>query len=406
MGTLNQGSIHFRNDEWIWTIIKTLSKLLSKQLKPIHISPSSNSLLKFGRWKSIPALILLFLSQFALGHGWMPWVSCLIAALGIIPIALLLSESTEEIAEHSGSTIGAILTALFGNCAEFIIALTALRKGLIDIVKASITGAILSDLLLITGLAMFIGGLRYSEQSFQPTMMRTNGAAMTLAVIALALPASLISTSGIDNPQDIHGLSITVAGILIAIYFLTLVFSLATHNHLFDPPRLVDADDEQANSEASNWRTISPWIIQLVLSTAALAYQSEQFVTALEPTTEQLGLTALFTGVIIIPIIGGFSEYLPAARGALNNRMDLSLSLAMGSSLLVALFMAPLLVLIANFIGQPMDLDFASFEVIALGFSVFIVNLVGMDSKSNWLEGVLLLGTYTIFGAAFYYYPT
>lgn len=362
--------------------------------------------MKLGRWKAIPALILLFLSQFALSHDWIPWVSCLIAALGIIPIALLLSESTEEIAEHSGSTIGAILTALFGNCAEFIIALTALRKGLIDIVKASITGAILSDLLLITGLAMFIGGLRYSEQSFQPTMMRTNGAAMTLAVIALALPASLISTSGIDNPQDIHGLSITVAGILIAIYFLTLVFSLATHNHLFDPPRLVDADDEQANSEASNWRTISPWIIQLVLSTAALAYQSEQFVTALEPTTEQLGLTALFTGVIIIPIIGGFSEYLPAARGALNNRMDLSLSLAMGSSLLVALFMAPLLVLIANFIGQPMDLDFASFEVIALGFSVFIVNLVGMDSKSNWLEGVLLLGTYTIFGAAFYYYPT
>ncbi|WP_156783628.1 calcium/proton exchanger [Synechococcus sp. W2B2] len=367
---------------------------------------TSNTFLKLGRWKAIPALFLLLLTQFALSQGWLPLVSFLIAGLGIIPIALLLSESTEEIAEHSGSTIGAILTALFGNCAEFIIALTALRKGLVDVVKASITGAILSDLLLVTGLAMLIGGLRYSEQSFQPTMMRTNGAAMTLAVIALALPASLISTSGIDNPQDIHGLSITVAAILIAIYLLTLVFSLATHNHLFDPPIIIDKDNENVEAETSSWKTLRPWLIQLVVSTVALAYQSEQFVVALEPATEQLGLSALFTGVIIIPIIGGFSEYLPAARGALNNRMDLSLSLAMGSSLLVALFMAPVLVIIANFIGQPMDLDFASFEVIALGFSVFIVNLVGMDAKSNWLEGVLLLGTYTIFGAAFYYYPS
>ncbi len=379
---------------------------LTRQLNSTNLGLGSNTLLKHGRWKALPALILLFLTQFALSQGWLPLVSFLIAGLGIIPIALLLSESTEEIAEHSGSTIGAILTALFGNCAEFIIALTALRKGLVDVVKASITGAILSDLLLITGLAMLIGGLRYSEQSFQPTMMRTNGAAMTLAVIALALPASLISTSGIDNPQDIHGLSITVAAILIAIYLLTLVFSLATHNHLFDPPIIIDKDNESTETKTSSWKTIRPWLIQLVVSTAALAYQSEQFVVALEPATEQLGLSALFTGVIIIPIIGGFSEYLPAARGALNNRMDLSLSLAMGSSLLVALFMAPLLVIIANFIGQPMDLDFASFEVIALGFSVFIVNLVGMDAKSNWLEGVLLLGTYTIFGAAFYYYPS
>ena len=375
-------------------------------MSPINNNPTANSLMKHGRWKALPALLLLLLTRYALSHDWLPWVSFLIASLGIIPMALLLSESTEEIAEHSGATIGGILTALFGNCAEFIIALTALRKGLIDVVKASITGAILSDLLLITGMAMLIGGLRFSEQSFQPTMMRTNGAAMTLAVIALALPASLISTSGIDNPQDIHGLSITVAGILIAIYLLTLVFSLATHNHLFDPPMLISEESNAIETEQGNWKAISPWLIQLVVSTAALAYQSEQFVTALEPTTEQLGLTALFTGVIIIPIIGGFSEYLPAARGALKNRMDLSLSLAMGSSLIVALFIAPLLVLIANVIGQPMDLDFAGFEVIALGFSVFIVNLVGMDAKSNWLEGVLLLGTYTIFGAAFYYYPT
>ena len=169
---------------------------------------------------------------------------------------------------------------------------------------------------------------------------------------------------------------------------------MLTNMRIYD---IIDKDNENVEAETSSWKTLRPWLIQLVVSTVALAYQSEQFVVALEPATEQLGLSALFTGVIIIPIIGGFSEYLPAARGALKNRMDLSLSLAMGSSLLVALFMAPVLVIIANFIGQPMDLDFASFEVIALGFSVFIVNLVGMDAKSNWLEGVLLLGTYTIF---------
>jgi len=344
------------------------------------------------------------LTQLASHQGWPTLLCFLISALGIIPIALLLSDATEEISEQSGPTIGGICTAIFGNCAEFIIALSALRLGLIDVVKASITGAILSDLLLVTGVAMLVGGLRYSEQSFQPTMMRTNGAAMTLAVIALALPASLISTSGIDDPTSIHGLSMTVAVLLVIIYALTMIFSLATHSHLFDPPKC-NAERTLPTANSNTWSALAPWLIQLIISTAALAYQSEQFVHFLEPATEQLGISALFTGVIIIPIIGGFSEYVPAVRGAWRNQMDLPLSLAMGSSLLVALLIAPTLVIIAALIGQPMNLDFKSFEVIALLFSVLIVNLVGMDAQSNWLEGVLLLGTFAIFGAAFFYYP-
>jgi Ca2+:H+ antiporter len=288
---------------------------------------------------------------------------------------------------------------------EFIIALSALRLGLIDVVKASLTGAILSDLLLVTGLAMLVGGLRYSEQSFQATMARTNGAAMTLAVMAMALPASLISTSGIDDPVAIHGLSITVAVVLIVIYFLTLIFSLATHSHLFDPLH-VEGDGLSLAAESTASVRLMPWIVQLILSTAFLAYQSESFVHFLEPATKQLGFSALFTGIIIIPIIGGFSEYIPAVKGALRNRMDLPISLAMGSSLLVALLIAPALIIIGSLIGQPMDLDFTGFEVIALFFSVIIVNFVNMDAKSNWLEGVLLLGMFAIFGAAFFYYPT
>lgn len=368
------------------------------------------SFMKTGRWKIIPALIMLVLTQLASTQGWPTLVCFILSAGGIIPIALLLSDATEEIAEQSGPTIGAICTAVFGNCAEFIIALSALRLGLIDVVKASITGAILSDLLLVTGLAMLVGGLKFSEQSFQETMVRTNGAAMTLAVMAMALPASLISTSGIDDPVAIHGLSITVAVILILIYFSTLIFSLATHSHLFDPRHINHDDDENEDHEpeqtSSNLAELSPWLLQLVLSTALLAYQSESFVHFLEPATEQLGFSALFTGIIIIPIVGGFSEYIPAVKGAWRDQMDLPISLAMGSSLLVALLIAPALILIGSIIGRPMNLDFTAFEVISLIFSVLIVNLVNMDAKSNWLEGVLLLGMFSIFGAAFYYYPS
>jgi Ca2+:H+ antiporter len=365
----------------------------------------TSSFIKSGRWKLIPALATLGLTQLASMQGWPTLICFIVSATGIIPIALLLSDATEEIADHSGPTIGAICTAVFGNCAEFIIALSALRLGLIDVVKASITGAILSDLLLVTGIAMLVGGLKYSEQIFQETMVRTNGAAMTLAVMAMALPASLISTSGIDDQIAIHGLSMTVAVILIIIYFLTLIFSLATHNHLFDPQHIRSEETESLQEEEKPIKLL-PWIIQLIACTALLAYQSESFVHFLEPATEQLGLSPLFTGIIIIPIIGGFSEYVPAVKGALKDKMDLPISLAMGSSLLVALLIAPALIIIGSLIGQPMNLDFTAFEVIALIFSVIIVNLVNMDAKSNWLEGVLLLGMFSIFGAAFYYYPS
>ena len=381
---------------------------MSSNINQVGDSISENitsSFFKSGRWKFIPALTMLALTQLASMQNWPTLICFIISATGIIPIALLLSDATEEIADHSGPTIGAICTAVFGNCAEFIIALSALRLGLIDVVKASITGAILSDLLLVTGIAMLVGGLKYSEQSFQETMVRTNGAAMTLAVMAMALPASLISTSGIDDPIAIHGLSITVAVILIVIYFLTLIFSLATHSHLFDPQHIQNNETE-LSKEAEKTINLLPWIIQLILCTALLAYQSESFVHLLEPATEQLGLSALFTGIIIIPIIGGFSEYVPAVKGAWKDQMDLPISLAMGSSLLVALLIAPALIIIGSLIGQPMNLDFTGFEVIALIFSVIIVNLVNIDAKSNWLEGVLLLGMFSIFGAAFYYYPS
>ena len=197
----------------------------------------------------------------------------------------------------------------------------------------------------------------------------------------------------------------TVAIILIVIYFLTLIFSLATHNHLFDPQHLLN-NEAETSQEKDGKINLFPWIVQLIFCTSFLSYQSESFIHFLEPATAQLGFSALFSGIIIIPIIGGFSEYVPAVKGAWKDQMDLPISLAMGSSLLVALLIAPALIIIGSLIGQPMNLDFSAFEVIALIFSVLIVNLVNMDAKSNWLEGVLLLGMFAIFGAAFYYYPS
>jgi Ca2+:H+ antiporter len=354
-----------------------------------------------GRARLLPGLLLLPLSSVVAAHHGPPLLLFGISALGLIPLALLLSQATDAIAERSGPTIGALCIAVFGNIAELIIALTALREGLVDVVKASVTGAILSDLLLVTGLAMLCGGLRHSEQHFQPAAVRTNGAVMTLAVIALSLPAALIATSGIDDPVAIEGLSTTVAVILILIYGLLLVFSLVTHQHFFEPLALDDDADHAIDATIP----LAAWVVLLLSSTAGLALQSELFVSSLVPATDTLGFSPLFTGVIVVPIVGGFSEYVPAVRGALRNQMDLPLSLAMGSSLMVALLMAPALVFSSKWMHQTMNLDFTGFEVIAIGLGVVIVNLVTNDARSNWLEGMMLLATYAIIGAAFFYYP-
>lgn len=352
----------------------------------------------------LPFLTLLPLALLAEHQGANPLVIFSLAGAGIIPFAALLTAATEAIAERVGPIPGALITAAFGNAAELIIAINGIRNGLIEVVKASITGAILNDLLLVVGVAMLAGGLRHGEQCFQPTVARANGAAMMLAVIALALPASLISTSGIQSEASIHSLSLFVAAILIIIYWLTLMFSLFS-SRVSIPTFCGQPALESPGESTTESQNLIPWLLLLLGSTAGIAVQSEIFVTALEPATSVLGFSTLFTGVLIIPIVGGFSEYIPAVNSALKNNMDLPLSLAVGSSLLMALLIAPALVLYSNAIGQPMNLDFSSFEVITLVLSIIIVNLVSMDARSNWLEGALLMATYLIIGAAFFYFP-
>jgi Ca2+:H+ antiporter len=322
------------------------------------------------------------------------------SALAIVPLAIWLSTATEEVAVITGPAVGGLLNAVFGNATELIIGLVALKAGLIDIVKASITGTIISNLLLAMGLSMFLGGLKFKEQEFKPIVAQVNGSSMTLAVTAILLPTMAFYSANKSDAFAVEKLSIAVAIILIVVYVMTLLFSLKTHSYLYDVG-LVDLEIETTDHKPD----LRLWLGILVISTLAVAYESEMFVGVVESATKGLGLTPLFTGVILLPLVGGAAEYVTAVGVAIKNNMDLSVSVAMGSSLLVALLMAPMLVLVGYAIGQPMDLNFNPFEVVSVGIAVVVANLISLDGRSNWLEGALLLATYFILAAAFYFLP-
>ena len=360
--------------------------------------------------KNIISLGLLVFVPISIAADFLKWGSLTVfitSALAIIPLAIWLSTATEEVAVVSGPSIGALLNAVFGNATELIIALVALKAGLIDIVKASITGTIISNLLLVMGLSMLLGGLRYKEQEFQPIVARVNGSSMTLAVTAIVLPTMVIYTSDGVEPAAIANLSTTVAVVLIVVYGLTLLFSLKTHSHLYDVglANLEEATPTTVESPTPDKPNLWLWLGVLLAATVGVAFESELFVGVVEEATKGLGLTPLFTGVILLPLIGGAAEYVTAVSVAIKNNMDLAVSVAMGSSLLVALLMAPLLVLVGQAIGQPMDLDFNPFEVVAVAVAVTVANLISLDGRSDWLEGTLLLATYIVLGAAFYFHP-
>jgi len=358
-------------------------------------------------------VLLIFVPISILAHYVFHWgalVQFSLACLAILPLAAWMGTATEELAVVVGPSMGGLLNATFGNAAELIIALVALNAGLVDVVKASLTGSIIGNLLLVMGLAMFLGGLRYKEQSFQPVLARVNASAMNLAVVALLLPTAVnYTSSGIEEPV-VQQLSIAVAIVLILVYVLTLLFSMKTHSYLYDvgvaeleggePGDL--GSPEQHGGHKPNPKI---WTAVLLGATTFIAIESEILVGSLEEATAVLGLTQLFTGVILLPIIGNAAENAAAVVVAMKNKMDLSVSVAVGASMQVALFVAPVLVLVGWFTGKPMDLDFNPFEVVAVAVAVFIANSISSDGKSNWLEGTLLLATYVILGIAFFFHP-
>jgi Ca2+:H+ antiporter len=355
-------------------------------------------------------VLLIFVPISAAAHflHWGELAVFITAALAILPLAAWMGSATEEIAVVVGPTLGGFLNATFGNATELIIALIALNAGLIDVVKASITGSIISNLLLVMGFSMLLGGLRFKEQEFPPFVARVNASLMNLAVIAMLIPTAVDFTSSGIPEVTLQDLSIAVAIVLILIYGLTLLFSMKTHSYLYDVGL---AENEQVELAEANLTGGEPgvnlwlWVGVLLGATLLVAAESELLVESLEVATAQLGLTSLFTGVILVPIIGNAAEHATAVTVAMKDKMDLSVSVAVGSSLQIALFVAPVLVLAGWLMGKPMDLNFNAFELVAVAVSVLIANSISSDGRSNWLEGTMLLAAYVVLGFAFYFHP-
>jgi Ca2+:H+ antiporter len=350
-------------------------------------------------------VLLLFIPVSAAAHylGWGDLIVFVTAGLAILPLAAWMGAATEEISIVVGPNIGGLLNATFGNATELIIALVALQAGLVNVVKASITGSIIGNLLLVMGFSMLLGGIKYKEQTFQPIVARVNAAAMNLAVIAILLPTAMNYTSQGVPQETLQNLSLAVAIVLITVYALTLFFSMKTHTYLYEIG--VAATEEKEEEEHHEKPNMFLWVGVLLACTLAVAYESELLVDSLEVATSQLGLTALFTGVIFVPIIGNAAEHATAITVAMKDKMDLSVSVAVGSSMQIALFVAPVLVIAGWFFHQPMDLNFNPFELVAVTVSVLIANTISSDGKSNWLEGTLLLAAYAVLGLAFYFHP-
>jgi len=352
-----------------------------------------------------PFLFLLVLVPISIAlrvfHAPAPWVFAA-SALAIVPLAGLMGEATERLSERLGAGVGGFLNATFGNAAELIIALMALRRGMTEVVKASLTGSIIGNTLLVLGAAFLAGGLRYPRQLFNAAAAGLGSTLLALSVIGLVVPALYHGFTrgghGTLHPQE---LSLAIAVVLFVVYALSLVFSLRTHQHLF-AGRVPGATGGGHAATAWNRRRA---FATLLAATAVVAVESELLVGAVEATARQFGLTEVFVGVILVAIIGNAAEHSTAILVAMKNRMDLALNIAIGSSIQVALFIAPVLVFASYAFGRPMDLVFTPFEVLAVGMATLVLNLVAQDGESHWMEGVLLLAVYVIFGVAFYYLP-
>jgi Ca2+:H+ antiporter len=332
------------------------------------------------------------------------------AALGVIPTAALMGIATEELAAKSGPGIGGLLNVTFGNAPELIIAFFALLEGLQEVVKASIVGSIIGNILLVLGAAMLVGGWKRDKQTFNPTAAHAQSSMLLLALAALILPAlwQLIHGGGlppigaedVDFGSDLEHLSFGVAIILILSYVAGLFFSLKTHRRLFNP---YDAEDEEHHGDTLGW-SVRKALGMLALAAVAVGVMSEILVGSISEASHDIGLSEFFVGVFIVAIVGNAAEHWVAVLVAAKNKMDLAVNIAIGSSAQIALFVAPILVLASFLVGDhPMALVFNGYELGALVLAVLIANFLTQDGESNWFEGLQLLALYAVFGLVFYY---
>jgi Ca2+:H+ antiporter len=327
------------------------------------------------------------------------------AALGIIPTAALMGRATEELAARSGPGIGGLLNVTFGNAPELIIALFALNQGLQEVVKASIVGSILGNILLVLGAAMLAGGLGRDKQTFNATGASVQSTMLMLAAAALVMPAvfELVEGQGLPSPgaeainydSTVEHLSLAVAIVLIGTYVAGLFFSLKTHRAIFNP--------EYEEEDTWGWSTRTS-VIALAVAGLLVGLMSEVLVGSISEASESIGLSEFFVGVIVVAIVGNAAEHWVAVLVAMKNKMDLAVNIAIGSSAQIALFVAPVLVLASFFMGPyPLALVFNGFELGAILIAILIANHVTQDGESTWFEGVQLLAIYLVFGLAFYF---
>ncbi|KAH0843532.1 calcium/proton exchanger [Fonsecaea monophora] len=334
--------------------------------------------------------------------NWAPSLQFIFNFIAIIPLASLLAFATEELAIPLGQTIGGLLNATFGNAVELIVSIIALQKNEIRIVQASMLGSILSNILLVLGCCFFVGGLRYPEQSFNSTVASTMSSLMTVATSSLIIPATLYAVMSNNKAQDdnIMILSRGTSIILLLIYVAYLYFQLKSHANLFD-------DSEAQEQEGEEPQLLGPWAagIVLVLITLLVAICAEYLVDSIDAIVEEAHISKTFIGLILIPIVGNAAEHVTAVIVAWKNKMDLAIGVAIGSSLQIAIFVTPFLVVLGWIMDRPMTLHFETFETVSFFLASLVVVLLIQDGKSNYLEGLLCLGMYFIIALAFYVLP-
>jgi Ca2+:H+ antiporter len=314
-----------------------------------------------------------------------------ISAITIVFVAGFLGKATESVAHYAGERIGGFLNATFGNAAELIIAIFLVKDGLFEIVKASLTGSIIGNLLLVLGLSVLAGGLKFKEQFFNIKLASHNASLMLLAVIALFIPAVFARSL---TTKETTGMSLIVAIVLIVAYLLWLVFSMVTHKNML-------ADEVVEHGGEPNW-SMGKSILFLIVATVMVGFTSEWLVGTLEEVTHKFGLSDVFVGVFLIAIIGNAAEHSAAVMMALKNKMGAAVEIAIGSSLQIALFVAPVLILVSFLMGNTMNIVFTTYELVAISVAVIISKSISQDGSTNWYEGVLLLVVYGILGVAFF----
>ncbi|MBQ9060639.1 MAG: calcium/proton exchanger [Firmicutes bacterium] len=318
------------------------------------------------------------------------------SSLAIIPLAGLMGKSTDVIACYCGQKIGGLLNATFGNATELIIAFVAMKAGMFDVVKASLAGSVIGNILLVLGMSMLAGGLKYKTQRFNRNTINITSSMLLLAVLGLAIPAIFTHTMPEASlTTRFEGLSVIVAILMLLVYLMQFAFSFGTHRQLYEET-LISGEEEQPSMK------LSVAVGILIASTVCIAVLSEIFVGTVEPMAESVGLSKTFVGIILVPIIGNAAEHSSAVFMAIKNKMNAAVEIALGSSLQIILFVIPVLVLL-SLCFTPMSIVFTPFELVSVAAAVIIADRVSSDGESNWLEGLQLVIVYLIIGAAFFF---